>query len=94
MALADAVERVPGVGLRGPSGIEIATQFAGGRVVGIQMTAEAVSVHIVSSRVPLGPVVDEVRAAARRVLTAAGDHRPVAVTVEDVDLDAIMGGSS
>jgi hypothetical protein len=48
MALADAVERVPGVGLRSPSGIEVATQFAGGRVVGIQMTVEAVSLHIVS----------------------------------------------
>lgn len=90
-SIADTVTDVPGVvGLTSAdSGVEVATLFAGGKVVGLRLAEDAVEVHIVVDRVPLQPVADEVIAAVRRVLSAVGDDRPVWVVVADVVLDGL-----
>jgi hypothetical protein len=64
---------------------EVATHFAGGKVVGVRLAGPAVQVHLVVDQLPVPPVADRVGAAVRAVLAAAGDQRPVEVTVQDVD---------
>jgi hypothetical protein len=89
-AIADAVTSVPGVaGLTGGEGVEIATFFAGGKVVGVHLGEDEVDVHIVADRTPLTQVADEAAAAALRVLSAAGDKRRVRVYVDDVAIESI-----
>jgi hypothetical protein len=83
-ALAEAVEKVPGVARLHPgSVVEAATHFSGGKVVGVRL-GDPVEIHIEADRVPLPPVATKVVAAARRVLAAAGDHSQVTVVVDDV----------
>ncbi|MFC7484639.1 hypothetical protein ACFQX7_37875 [Luedemannella flava] len=83
-ALAEAVEQVPGVARLHPGTVvEVATHFAGGKVVGVRL-GDPVEIHIVADRVPLPPVAAEVAAATRRILAAAGDDRQVTVVVDDV----------
>lgn len=90
LSVAEAVNAVPGVaGLTGGPGVEVATLFAGGKVVGLRLGQERVEVHIVVDKVPLRPVADEAAAAARRVLTAAGDRRGVQLVVDDVVAEAV-----
>lgn len=90
LSLADAITAVPGVSrLTGGPGVEVSTQFAGGKVVGLRLGEQQVEVHIVVDRVPLRQVADEAAAAARRVLAAAGDRRGVQVVVDDVVAEAI-----
>ena len=68
-AVADAVRAVPGVaGLSPGTGIEVSTQFSGGKVIGVRLTGDEVQVHIVAGRGPLPPIANEAAAAARRVL--------------------------
>lgn len=89
-AVADAATAVPGVARLSPgSGVEVATLFAGGKVIGVRLSGTAVEVHIVANAAPLQPVATEVNAAVRRVLGAAGDDRPVNVVVDDVEPGAI-----
>jgi hypothetical protein len=83
-ALAEAVEKVPGVARLHPgSVVEAATHFSGGKVVGVRL-GDPVEIHIEADRVPLPPVATKVVAAARRVLAAAGDDSQVTVVVDDV----------
>jgi len=85
-AVADAVTSVPGVVRLSPgTGIEVATLFAGGKVLGLRLSGDSVVVHIVTDRGPLPPIAEEAAAAARRVLLAAGDDRPVDIVVEDIE---------
>ncbi len=89
-AVADAVRAVPGVaGLSPGSGIEVSTQFSGGKVIGVRLTGDEVEVHIVADRMPLPPIANEAAAAARLVLTAAGDDRPVVVVVDDIATESL-----
>jgi hypothetical protein len=89
-AVAEAVIAVPGVaGLSPGYPVEVSTQFAGGKVVGVRLTGDQVEVHINADQVPLGTVGDEAVAAARRVLTATGDNRPVMVVIDDVTAEAL-----
>jgi len=89
-AVADAVTSVPGVARLSPgTGVEVATLFAGGKVVGLRLSGTAVAVHIVADAGPLQAIADEAAAAARRVLMAAGDSRPVNVVIEDVEAAAL-----
>lgn len=82
----DAALAVPGVARMAPgTAVEIATHFAGGKVVGVRLAGAAVQVHLVVDRLPAPPVADQVEAAVRAVLAGAGDPRPVQVIVEDVD---------
>jgi hypothetical protein len=89
-AVADAVTEVPGVSalVSGP-GVEVSTQFSGGKVIGLRLSSDPVEVHIRADRVPLPPVAEGVAAAAQRVLHAAGDDRAVRVVVVDVVEDAL-----
>lgn len=89
-SVADAVLEVPGVARLSPgSSVEVATLFAGGKVVGLRLSGEVVEVHIVADRVPLPQVAEQASAAAMRVLSAAGDDRQVLVVVDDVEESAV-----
>jgi hypothetical protein len=88
--VADAVLDVPGVaGLTGGPGVEVATLFAGGKVVGLRIGDGAVDVHLVADRIPLHQVAEDAAAAAQRVLSAVGDPRQVNIVIEDVVAGAI-----
>jgi hypothetical protein len=93
-AVAEAVTAVPGVAalVPGPPDrvtVEASTQFSGGKVIGLRLSTDPVEVHIRADRVPLPPVAEAAATAARTVLAAAGDDRPVRVIVDDVVADAI-----
>jgi hypothetical protein len=89
-AMAEAVLDVPGVARLSPGyPVEVATLFAGGKVVGVRLSGEVVEVHIVAGQVPLPPVAEQASIAAKRVLSAAGDDREVMVVVDDVEESAV-----
>lgn len=89
-AVAEAVSAVPGVARLSPGGVvEVATQFAGGKVVGILLTPTAVRVHVVIDRVPVPLVAAAVSQAARRALDRLADSRAVDVVVDDIVLGAM-----
>lgn len=84
-SIAEAVRAVPGVRRLDRGGtIEASTQYAGGKVVGVRL-ADTVEVHVAAGRVPLRPVGEGVAKAARSVLAAAGDDRPVEVFIDDIE---------
>jgi len=95
-AVAAGVTSVPGVRRLDPGpGVEVATHYAGGKVVGVEVGEQRLRVHVVLDRLPVGPVVHHVHAVARTVLRAAARALPVEVVVEDVDgaaLRAAPGG--
>ena len=92
-AVATAALGVPGVaGLTGGRGAVLAaTNFPGGRVVGVQLTPTSVWVHVVLGRLPLDSVADEVRLAVRAALDRLQDARVVEVVVDDID-ESVLGG--
>ncbi|MFC0531719.1 hypothetical protein [Phytohabitans kaempferiae] len=95
VAVRDAVSAVPGVGRVGSeSTVEVGTQYPGGKVPGVRLVGDTVEVHLVVDRLPLQPVVRQARAAARVVLSAAGDPRPVTIVVTDVPDDFVLADST
>lgn len=83
--VAEAALSVPGVAALSPGrGIEVSTQFAGGKVVGVRLSGDEVCIRITADRGPLPEVAAQVRACARRVLQAVGDNRTVTVYIDDV----------
>lgn len=89
-AVAEATLAVPGVASLSPGpGVEVSTQFSGGKVIGVRLTGPQVAVHVVADRVPLPPIATAVTEAVRQVLAATGDERPVAVVVDDVAVEAV-----
>lgn len=91
ISVADAVLTVPGVAALHPGfGVEVATLFSGGKVVGVRLSGETVQIYLTADRVPLRPVAEEAATAAGRVLAAAGDPRPVEIVVADVTTDAVI----
>jgi hypothetical protein len=81
-----AVLGVSGVtGLSPGTGVEVATQFAGGKIVGIRL-GDPVEVHVEIGPVPIEPVAEQIRGAVRDVLGRFGQSSSVEVVVEDVDL--------
>lgn len=84
-AVRDAVLAVPGVARLGGTAVEVATYFAGGKVVGVRLAGETVHVHVVVDQLPVAPVADRVAEAVQQVLAGADDPRPVEVMVDDVD---------
>jgi hypothetical protein len=94
LAVAAAVDSVGGVRRTGGHGVEVATQYPGGRVLGVRLGADEVTVHIVAERLPIDAVADAVRVAARSALAGLGDNRGVAVSVEDLDVLSLPGGSA
>jgi hypothetical protein len=85
LAVAKAVDSVPGVRRSPGPGVEVATQYREGKVTGIGL-GDTVQVHVVVEVLPLEAVTDQVHRAARHALDAAGDSRAVAVTVDDIDV--------
>jgi hypothetical protein len=88
-AAADAALGVPGVARLSPGhGVEVSTQYAGGKVLGVRLGGDRAEVHIVADQVPLPPITDQVAAAVAGVLAAAGEAKPVTVVVADIELAA------
>ena len=92
-SLATAVDAVTGVRRSGGSGVEVSTQHRGGRIVGVRLAEHEVTVQVVAERLPLASLADKVGAAARAVLRAGGDERPVRVVVDDLDLTRLPRGA-
>jgi hypothetical protein len=90
-AVAEAVIRVPGVEcLSRGSGQEAAVQYAGGKVLGVQITDQHIAVHVLLNRLPLLPIVAMVRSRIDDVLARRSDGgaaRTIDVLVEGVELD-------
>ena len=93
-AVAAAVDAVNGVRRSKGSGIEVATQYRGGRTLGVRLHEDGVEVHIVALRPDVADVAREVQAAARRALSGIGDGRPVTVVVDDLDVTSLSEGTS
>ncbi|MGH9067106.1 MAG: hypothetical protein ACRD0J_06415 [Acidimicrobiales bacterium] len=86
-AVADAVARVPGVARLSAGGrVEAATQYPGGKIVGVVITGPEVVVHVVLDRLPVDTVAEPARDAASAALRRLGDEREVEVVVEDLEL--------
>jgi hypothetical protein len=86
LAVAAAVDTVVGVRRSGGPGVEVATQYPGGRVVGVRLGGEQIVVHIIAERLPLQTVADAVHAAVGATLAGLGDRRAVAVRIDDLDV--------
>lgn len=81
-----AVLAVPGVtGLSAGTGVEVATQFAGGKVTGVRL-GDPVEVHVEIGPVPIVPVAGQIRVAVRGVLERFGQSASVDVMVDDIAL--------
>jgi hypothetical protein len=89
LAIADAVDAVVGVRRTGGQGVEVATQYPGGRVLGVRLGADEVTVHVIAERLPLDSVADGVHAAVDATLAALGDRRAVAVRIDDLDVSSM-----
>ena len=94
LAVAAEVDTVGGVRRTGGPGVEVATQYPGGRVLGVRLGADEVTVHIIAERLPLDMLAEAVRFAARSALAAHGDRRAVVVRVDDLDVMSLPGGSA
>ncbi|MBF9134117.1 hypothetical protein I0C86_35040 [Plantactinospora sp. S1510] len=85
-AVAAAVLAVPGVTRLTPgTGVEVATQFPGGKITGVRL-GDPVEVHVEVDPVPIAPVAEQIRNAVRKVLDGFGRRLSVEVVVEDIDL--------
>jgi hypothetical protein len=85
-SIAEAVKGVPGVARLTGGGdvVEVATLLPGRKVVGVRL-GETVEIHMVAKAVPLPPVAEEAKIAAKTVLDKAGDKRLVEVFIEDIE---------
>jgi hypothetical protein len=89
-AVATALTRVPGVARLSPSsGVEVSTQFAGGKVVGVAVRGDAVVAYLVVDRVPVDRVARAARAAGEAALADLGVARRLDLVIDDVDLDRL-----
>jgi hypothetical protein len=89
-AIAAGVANVPGVARLDPgTGVEVATQYAGGKVPGVAVRPDRIVVRVVLDRLPVAPVADHAHMVAQTVLRAVGWSRPVELVVADVDLDQL-----
>jgi hypothetical protein len=72
------------VRLASGTGVEAATYLPGRRVPGVRMVDDVVEVHVVAR---YGPSLPEVADEVRQALGASMGERPVAVFIDDLDLD-------
>jgi len=87
-AVATALARVPGVARLSPgTGVEVATQFAGGKVVGVAVRDDTVVAHLVIDRLPVDQVARSARAAGEAALADLGVARRLDLVIDDVELD-------
>jgi hypothetical protein len=94
LAVAVAVDSVGGARRTGGQGIEVSTQYPGGRILGVRLGTDEVTVHIIAERLPLDAVAEAVRSAVRSALSGLGDSRTVAVAIEDLDVLSLPGGAT
>jgi hypothetical protein len=94
LAVAAAVGSVGGARLTGGPGTEVSTQYPGGRVLGVRLGTDEVTVHVVAERLPLDAVAEAVRSAVRSALVSFGDMRTVAVAIDDLDVVSLRGGGA
>ena len=92
LAVAAAIDDLPGVRRSSGQGVEVSTQYPGGRVIGVRLTDREVAVHVTAEQLPLEPVVEAVRSAAVSALREASDLRDVAVYVDDLDVQRLPRG--
>jgi hypothetical protein len=88
-AVATEVDTVVGARRSKGTGVEVATQYRGGRTVGVRLGSDRVDVHIVAERPEVARLAGEVHTAARRALDGLGDRRSVAVFVDDLDVASL-----
>jgi hypothetical protein len=89
-AVATALARVPGVARLSPgTGVEVATQFAGGKVVGVAVRDDAVVAHLVVDRLPVDQVARAARMAGEAALADLGVARRLDLVIDDIELDRL-----
>jgi hypothetical protein len=71
------------------SGVEAATHFAGGKILGVVVADDRIEVHVAVRELPVAQAAERVREAARRALGALRAQRPIDVLVEDLDIDSL-----
>jgi hypothetical protein len=84
--VAAAVDSVAGTRRSRGTGIEVATQYRGGKAVGVRLRDDRVEVHFVAEHPDVTRLAEEIHAVTRRALDGIGDRRPVAVFVDDLDV--------
>ena len=87
--MAAAVDQVRKVRRSGGSGVEVSTQYRGGRVLGVAVSDPRVVVQVTALALPLEPLVAAVRDAAVGALRSLSDNREVRVVVDDLDVDRL-----
>ena len=88
-SVAAAVDQVPKVRRSGGSGVELSTQYRGGRVLGVAVDDTQVVVQVTAETLPLEPLLAAVRAAALDALKSLPDGRDVRVVVDDLDVNRL-----
>jgi hypothetical protein len=89
-AVATALAQVPGVARLSPgTGVEVATQFAGGKVVGVRVRDDAVVAYLVVDRLPVDQVARAARVAGEAALADLGVARRLDLVIDDVELDQL-----
>lgn len=86
LAVAAAVDSVPGARRSRGTGIEVATQYRGGKAIGVGLRDDCVEVHVVAERPDVTRLAEDIHAVTRRALDGIGDRRRVAVFVDDLDV--------
>jgi hypothetical protein len=87
LAIAAAVDAVPGVRRSGGgTSVPMATQFAGGSVLGVHLEPDRIEVHVTAERLPLRELADELHATLDAALALAGDARPYQLVIDDLDV--------
>jgi hypothetical protein len=86
LAVAGATDSVPGARRSAGSGIPVATQHPGGRVIGVALSNDRVTVHVVAQRMDVANIAGSVHEAVRQVLLRSDDQRTVSVVVDDLEI--------
>ncbi len=81
----DAVLAVPGVVRLTPgTAVEVATQYAGGKIFGVRL-GDPVQVHVAVDWVPIAPLAERIRDTVRNILRGVGQSALVEVIIDDIE---------
>jgi hypothetical protein len=94
LVVAAAVDTVSGGRRSRGTGIEVATQYRGGRTVGVRLSEAWVEVHVIAERAEVSAVARAVHEVTREALDAIGDFRAVAVVIDDLDVVSLLVGGA
>ena len=94
LVVAAAVDTVSGARRSRGIGIEVATQYRGGRTVGVQLSEARVEVHVIAERPEVAAVARAVHDVTREALDALGDPRGVTVVIDDLDVVSLPAEGS